>query len=166
MIYVWAGIFRCCPVPVIVHPTCIIDCYTNLNSSPYHMHYWYAKLMLVCIRRPLPELERASLQLQSPMPSNPASPKPANPDTPRGIRASKHPSIPDCRNPLFDHLKGVTGGPSRTPQGISRRQTLSSPPSPWALNLMLPPAQERQIAHWNTLSNPVELTCHPKPSKQ
>ena len=122
------------------------------------------------IRRPLPELERASLQLQSPMPSNPASPKPANPDTPRCIRASKHPSIPDCRNPLFDHLKGVTARRKPGPQGISGRQTPEPPHAPfwfpWALRLMLPPAQECQIAHWGTLSNPLEPTCHPKPSKQ
>ena len=82
------------------------------------------------IRRPLPELERASLQLQSPMPSNPASPKPSNPDTPPGIQASRHPSIPDCRNPLFDYLKGVTAGPSRGPQGISGRQSSSPPLTP------------------------------------
>ena len=31
---------------------------------------------------------------------------------------------------------------------------------------VLPPAQECQIAHWSTLSDPVESTCHPKPSKQ
>ena len=45
------------------------------------------------------------------------------------------------------------------------RPSLSSPP-PWALKLMLPHAQERQIAHLSTLANPVEPTCHPKPSKQ
>ena len=45
----------------------------------------------IYIRRSLPELERASLQLQPPMPSNPASPKPSNPDTPRSIQAFKHP---------------------------------------------------------------------------
>ena len=66
------------------------------------------------------------------MPSNPASPKPANPDTPRGIRASKHPSIPDCRNPLFDHLKGVTARCKPGPQGISGRQTSSPHMLPFA----------------------------------
>ena len=85
------------------------------------------KNTLCNIRRPLPELERARLQLQSPMPSNPGSPKPRNPDTPPGIQASKHPGIPDCRNPSFDHLKGEALGPSRGPQGISGRQTLSPP---------------------------------------
>ena len=83
------------------------------------------------IRRPLPELERASLQLQSPMPSNPASPKPSNPDTPRGIRASKHPSIPDCRNPLFDHLNGMSLIRHRPPQaatGVHSRSDLEPPP--------------------------------------
>ena len=101
----------------------------------------------IYIRRHLPELERASLQLQSPMPSNPASPKPSNPDTPPGIQASRHPSIPDCRNPLFDHLKGVTAGPSRGPQGISARGAPAPPPFPLALKLVLPPAQECQKAH-------------------
>ena len=38
--------------------------------------------------------------------------------------------------------------------------------SPWALRLALPPARECQMAHWSTLSDPVESTCHPKPSKQ
>ena len=96
--------------------------------------YIYINLYLslyIYIRRPLPELERASLQLQSPMPSNPASPKPSNPDTPPGIQASRHPSIPDCRNPLFDHLKGVTAGPSR---GFQPADLLPLPPSPWPSN--------------------------------
>ena len=46
--------------------------------------------MIIDIRRPLPELERASLQLQSPMPSNPSSPKPA---ILTHLEASQHPSI-------------------------------------------------------------------------
>ena len=82
------------------------------------------------IRRPLPELERASLQLQSPMPSNPASPKPSNPDTPRGIQASKHPGIPDCRNPLFDHLKGEALSSRRTPQGSTGNSSQAHPEPP------------------------------------
>ena len=162
----------------------------NQNFEPWHGQYprgygfwsqgrvslepkWLRMYIYIHIRRPLPELERASLQLQSPMPSNPASPKPSNADTPRGIQASRHPSIPDCRNPLFDHLKGVTAPPSRTPQastGVHRPLLDADPeppfPPPWALKLMLPPAQECQIAHWSTLSNPVDPTCHPKPSKQ
>ena len=77
------------------------------------------------------------------------------------LEASEHPSIPECRNPLFDHLKGVTACCNPGPQGISRRQTLSPQPSPWALKLMLPRAKEFQIAHWSTLSNPVDPTCHP-----
>ena len=86
------------------------------------------------IRRPLPELERARLQLQSPMPSNLASPKPSNPDKSRGIQAFRHPSIPDCRNPSFDHLKGEALGPSRGPQGISRCGPPAPLPSPWPPN--------------------------------
>ena len=60
--------------------------------------------------------------------------------------------------------------------GATGRPTPRSLPSPWALKLMLPPAQECQIAYLSTLSNPVEPlstlsnpvepTCHPKPSKQ
>ena len=84
----------------------------------------------------------------------------------RHLQASKHPGLHTCRHPLFDHLKGVTVPPSRTPQGISARGDPAPPPFPWALKLMLPPAQECQIAHWSTSSNPVDPTCHPKPSKQ
>ena len=114
------------------------------------------------IRRPLPELERASLQLQSPMPSNPASPKPSNPDTPPGIQASRHPSIPECRNPLFDHFQGVTDPCRRTPQGISARQTLSPPTSPLALKLVLPPARECQMAHLTGNRHPsIQASEHP-----
>ena len=114
------------------------------------------------IRPPLPELERASLQLQSPMPSNPASPKPSNPDTPPGIQASRHPSIPDCRNPLFDHLKGVTAGPSRGPQGISGRGAPAPPPFPLALKLVLPPARECQMAHLTGNRHPsIQASEHP-----
>ena len=120
--------------------------------------------LYVYIRRPLPELERARLQLQSPMPSNPASPKPSNPDTPRGIRASKHPSIPDCRNPLFDHLKGVTDPSRRTPQdatGDFSIRTLTSPPSPLALKSVLPPARECQIHYLVPLAATAKPTRHP-----
>ena len=87
---------------------------------------WFS---ILDIRRPLPELERASLQLQSPMPSNPASPKPSNPDTPGGIQASKHPSIPDCRNPLFDHLKGEALSSRRRAPG-AHRPFLDADPEP------------------------------------
>ena len=49
------------------------------------------------------------------------------------LEASKHPIIPDCRNPLFDHLKGATAGPSRGPQGstgVHSRSDLGPPPLP------------------------------------
>ena len=36
------------------------------------------------------------------------------------LEASKHPSIPDCRNPSFAHLKGEALSSRRTPQGIHR----------------------------------------------
>ena len=52
-------------------------------------------------------------------------------NTKTSIQASKHPSIPDCRNPSFDHLKGEALGPSRGPQGISRRQSPRRPSPPW-----------------------------------
>ena len=72
------------------------------------------------------------------MPSNPASPKPSNPDTPRGIQASRHPSIPDCRNPLFDHLKGVTArrnpGPQDATGDFSMRTLSPLPHPPWPSN--------------------------------
>ena len=96
------------------------------------------------------------------MPSNPASPKPSNPDTPRGIQASKHPSILDCRNPLFDHLKGVTDPSRRGPQGISRRQTLCPPTPPLAPKLALPPARECQMAHLTGNRHPsIQASEHP-----
>ena len=107
---------------------CCLYIYTYINM--YYLSIYLCADTL--IRRPLPERERARLQLQSPMPSNPASPKPSNPDTPRGIRASKHPSIPDCRNPLFDRLKGATAPPRRGPQAFSARQTSSPHMLPFA----------------------------------
>ena len=80
------------------------------------------------------------------------------------LEASKNPSIPDCRNPLLIILKGVTGSPSRGQQGstgVHRGFQAGKPPSPtcsllspWALKLMLPPAQECQLAHLGTLATP------------
>ena len=106
----------------------------------------YIAYNITYIRRPLPELERASLQLQSPMPSNPASPEPSNPDTPRGIRASKHPSIQASLTagiPYSIILKGThfrAAGRHRLPRFWAQNPA-NLPKS------MLPPAQERQIAH-------------------
>ena len=67
-------------------------------------------------------------------------------------------------------------GHSSAPQGSTGRHRPFQPGkpraptcsllSPWALRLALPPARECQMAHWSTLSDPVESTCHPKPSKQ
>ena len=64
------------------------------------------------------------------MPFKPALPQPSNPDTPRSIQASEHPSIPDCRNPLFDHLKGVTVSPSRGRQGSTGDVSQANPEPP------------------------------------
>ena len=78
------------------------------------------------------------------------------------LEASKHPSIPDCRNPSFDHLKGVTAGPSRTPQGILGWQTLCPPTPPLALKLVLPPARECQMAHLTSNRHPsIQASEHP-----
>ena len=126
------------------------------------------------IRRPLQSVERVRLQpSKSTMPFNIQAPAARHqPKQPWMTHASSSPAQDDSclQQPRLDGAKSdqlfFYRGHSCVQQGISRRQTLSSPPSPWALNLMLPPAQECQIAHWNTLSNPVELTCHPKPSKQ
>ena len=119
----------------------------------------------IYIRRPLPELERARLQLQSPMPSNPASPKPSNPITHPGIQASRHPSIPDCRNPLFDHLEGATARRHRGPQDVTGHlsmRTLSPPPPPLVLKLALPPTRECQMAHLTSNRHPsIQAFEHP-----
>ena len=48
-------------------------------------------MLYLKIRRPLPELERARLQLQSPRSFNAASPKPPDADTPPGIQARQPP---------------------------------------------------------------------------
>ena len=64
-----------------------------------------------------------------PMPSNPASPKPSNSDTHQGTQASKHPSIPACMDPFFDHLKGASLICHRGPQGF-RPRAPSTPPWP------------------------------------
>ena len=119
------------------------------------------------IRRPLQSVERVRLQpSKSTMPFNiQAQAARQQPKQPRMTHACSSPGWM-VQNLINYSSIGATAGPSRTPQGISRCGPSSPPLPPWALNLMLPPAQECQIAHWNTLSNPVELTCHPKPSKQ
>ena len=61
--------------------------------------------------------------------------------------------------------QGSTGVHRGLQAGKPRAPTCSLLP-PWALKLMLPPVPECQIAHWSNLSNPVDSTCHPKPSKQ
>ena len=61
---------------------------------------------------------------------------------------------------------GATARRNPGPQGISARGPPAPPPFPLALKLVLPPARECQMAHWITLSDPVESTCHPKLSKQ
>ena len=72
------------------------------------------------------------------------------------------PGIPDCRNPSFDHLKGEALGPSRGPQGISRRQTLCPPTPPLAPKLALPPARESQMAHLTGNRQPsIQASEHP-----
>ena len=96
------------------------------------------------------------------MPYNTASPKPCKPDKSQGIQASRHPSIPDCRNPLFDHLKGVTDPCRRTPQGISRRGPPAPLPPPLALKLVLPPARESQMPHLTGNRHPsIRASEHP-----
>ena len=139
------------------------------------------------IRRRLPELERARLQLQSPLPSNPASPKPSNPDTPSGIQgfqASKHPRLHES---LIRHLNGVTApslrafqaGKARAiphstilkgthfpPAGVHRAfldaDLEPPPPAPLALKLVLPPAQECQMAHLTGNRHPsIQASEHP-----
>jgi len=118
----------------------------SISAPPAATHVWhsYGCAWSWLIRRPLPELERARLQLQSPMPSNPAS---------QSLRiltlleASEHPSIPDCSNPLFDHLKRMSLIRHRPPQGSTAGQTPSSPQPALALKPELPPLQECQEVH-------------------
>ena len=45
------------------------------------------------------------------------------------LEASEHPSIPDCRNPLFDHLKGLQVPPA----GLFRMANLEPPHAPFCL---------------------------------
>ena len=77
------------------------------------------------------------------------------------LEASKHPSIPDCRNPLFDDLEGDTLSSRRGPQAVSARRSLSPPPL-LALKLVLPPARESQIAHLTGNRHPsIQASEHP-----
>ena len=88
------------------------------------------------------------------------------------LEASEHPSIQVSLTagvPYSTILNGSQLAANRGHRGVQDGKPLSptcSLLSPWALKLMLPPTQECQIAHWSTLSDPVESTCHPKPSKQ
>ena len=91
---------------------------------------------MVNIRRPLPELERASLQLQSPMPSHPASPTPFNPDTPPSIQESIIAWIPHST---------ILKGSQFAPTANFRLQT-SRPPT-------LPPAPSNGAPAFTGMSN-------------
>ena len=46
------------------------------------------------------------------------------------LLATEHPSIPDCRNPLLDHLKGDTLSSRRTPQNSTGGCSPANPEPP------------------------------------
>ena len=138
----------------------------------------------IYIRRPLQSVPRVRLQpSKSTMPFNiQALAARQQPKQPWMTHASSSPAQDDSclQQPRLDGAKsdqlffyrghssvqqGSTGRHRAFQAGKPRAPTCPLLP-PWALKLMLPPAQECQIAHWSTLSNLVEPTCHPKPSKQ
>ena len=156
-----------------------------------YIHIWYSEIfsininiyiyIYIYIRRPPQSVERVRLQpSKSTMPFKmQAQAARHQPKQPRMTHASCSPSQEDSclQQPRLDGAKSdqlfFYRGHSSAQQGSTGLFRPANPRaphapfwSPWALKLMLPPAQECQIAHLSTLSHPVEPTCHPKPSKQ
>ena len=136
-------------------------------GSPKHINLIFRILnivfMNIVIRRPLPEHERARLQLQSPMPSNPASPKPSNPDTPQ---ASEHPSIQASLTagiPYSTILKGTHFWAAGCHRGFLDAEPEAPPHPPWPSNWCSRLHGSAKKLIWQASEHPgIQASGHPR----